>query len=124
MLVCREPAVIQTASAPEAPKGVGQHLSEFFKGIGTSFRRMVLTQEMLVTSVLLAVVWVAVALSYYGSILFGVHHLSSGLERGGLWSCEVSVVDLPMTVPGMYARCSKTLTTEKEGGCLAEVSAQ
>lgn len=68
----------QPQQVPEAPVvGVTAHCSSFFNGIGSSFRRMVSTPELLVTSALLAVVWVAVALSYYGTILFGAQQLNS-----------------------------------------------
>ena len=78
--MCRESEAPHAEHVQAAPKGVAQHFSQFFRGIGSSFRRMVVTQDMLVTSALLAVVWVAVALSYYGTILFGVHALLLGFQ--------------------------------------------
>jgi hypothetical protein len=79
-VICRREDTVQQFQAPVVPVGVRQQLVEFIKGFGTSLKRMLSTKELLLTSVLLGVVWVAVALSYYGTILFGTPVCCAYLE--------------------------------------------
>jgi hypothetical protein len=91
-VMCRREDTIQQFQAPVVPVGVRQQLVEFIKGFGTSLKRMLSTKELLLTSVLLGVVWVAVALSYYGTILFG-----APVCCAYTWRCFFMVQSFAMT---------------------------
>lgn len=52
--------------------GVGDHLRRLLSGIRESLKQMVFNRDLATTTFLLGVVWIGVALAYYGIILLGV----------------------------------------------------
>eukprot|EP00892_Ulva_mutabilis_P006923 jgi/Ulvmu1/4602/UM002_0331.1 len=59
-------------SAKTAKSGVAEHVRQIVTGFRDSVRQMIFNRDLATTSVLLAFVWIGVALAYYGIILLGV----------------------------------------------------